>query len=437
MTKRFVPAKAIALGLTLLIASAGAHDLEDPTGPVILEGNFMVADSGTGGGAGGTSIAGPGRVMEVDIMTGKTGIIFSKPDVIVGPWRPTGILFGGNRAHAWINGAAQHKISEFNRDGGHVRTVTPITAPPEGSPFGSMPRLLGSVFMPNGNIAVAVCDAEFPAPWNDFTRPASTRERAKNSRVLVLDPDTLEAIDEYSAPYDRRWTCMAGLAFGEDGMYVSMFHGAAVFVIDWEAGARNIHRPKSKYHHKGYKPLRLNSGSNRAKVVRVIDMYPGAKHNDPRRRDSLRAISFDANGAMYATNRARAADGSRRAVVSVVPLGGSHPSATIGLHPDYHTIAGIRIHRVSAGACAALQASDPTTVCNFETLYMAATSTGNVMEFLIDEDHYDAEDGTCTGDAAGDNSGCAHPISTFLGTANSQDNIDPRMLMVIHEAFVQ
>ena len=92
---------------------------------------------------------------------------------------------------------------------------------------------------------------------------------------------------------------------------------------------------------------------------------------------------------------------------------------------------------LSARACAALQTIDPTTVCNFETLYMAATSTGNVMEFLIDEDHYDAKDGTCTGDAAGDNSGCAHPITTFLGTANGQDNIDPRMLMVIHEAFVQ
>lgn len=423
-----------AVSLTAIIAvfaSVSAHDLENPNGPVILEGNFMVADAGTGAGAGGSSVVGPGRVLEVNIVTGETGVTFEKPAEIEVPWRPTGVLFGGNRAHAWINSAARHKISEFNRDGSHVRTVTPITAPPEGSPPGSMPRLLGSVFMPNGNIAVAVCDAEFPAPWNTFERPASTPERAQNSRILVLDPDTMEAIDEYSAPDDDRWTCMAGLIFGEDGLYVSMFHGAAVFVIDWEAGTANLPNENSNA------VFKLGRNANVAEVVRVIDMYPGAAHDDPRRRDSLRAISFDSHGNMYATNRAREEiDGSKRHVVSVVEYGASSPSGTIGLHPDYHTIAGIRAHRMSGVACETLRSTDPANACNVETLYVAATSTGNVMEFALGPDDLDATDGSCTGDAAGDNSGCAQPISTFLATEAS-DTIDPRMLMVIHEPFVQ
>ena len=40
----------------------------------------------------------------------------------------------------------------------------------------------------------------------------------------------------------------------------------------------------------------------------------------------------------------------------------------------------------------------------------------------------------------GANEGCAQPIATFLGRFNetgSEDLVDPRMLMVIHEAFVQ
>jgi hypothetical protein len=312
----------ISLGLASLVGTASAHGLEGAGLPVCLEGNFMVADSGTGAGAGGTSIVGPGRVLEVNLLTGQPGVAFDKPAEIIGPWRPTGVLSGGINGHTFINGAAQHTVTEFHRDGVPIRTVRPMTAPPADAPFGSMPRLLGSQFMPNGNIALSVCDAEFPAPWNDFTRPASTPERARNSRILVLDPVTLQAIDEYSAPYDPRWTCMAGIIFAEDGH-------------DYE------------------QTFTLGKWKNRAKVVRVIDMLgPNVSPTDPRRRDSLRAISFDSDGNLYAANRRRdaATDTEPRHRVEVVPWGSPYPERTLALDPAVQVVAGIRTHRISARA---------------------------------------------------------------------------------------
>jgi len=424
------------------MGTAAAHNLDGAGLPVCLEGNFMVADSGTGKGAGGTSVVGPGRVLEVNLMTGQPGVAFEKPPQIIGPWRPTGVLSGGINGHTFINGAAQHTLSEFHRDGTPVRTVRPITAPPAGAPFGSMPRLLGSQFMPNGNIALSVCDAEFPAPWNDFTRPGSTPERAKNSRILVLDPVTLQAIDEYNAPDDPRWTCMAGIIFAEDGMYISMFHGAAVFVTDWRAGV-----DEDLFEHQyedddpdGEEVFKLGKAKNQAKIVRVIDMLgPGAPLTDTRRRDSLRAISFDADGNLYAADRRRdtATDSAPRHRVEVVPWGDLYPARTLAMDPAVQVVAGIRSNRISAKACAKVRETDADNACDYETVYVASTSTGNVLEYSVDPDDADATDGTCSGDPAGDNSGCAQPLATFLGDENGQDAIDPRMLMIIHGAFVQ
>ena len=65
-------------------------------------------------------------------------------------------------------------------------------------------------------------------------------------------------------------------------------------------------------------------------------------------------------------------------------------------------------------------------------------------EYLIHPDHLDGAGGlSCTGDPADGfgpgqgNEGCAQPIATFFGAVNGEDNVDPRMLMVIHESFVQ
>jgi hypothetical protein len=71
------------------------------------------------------------------------------------------------------------------------------------------------------------------------------------------------------------------------------------------------------------------------------------------------------------------------------------------------------------------------------------TPGGYVAEYLIDAAHLDGAGASCTGNpahgfGAGEgNEGCAQPIATFFGTANEEDKVDPRMLMVIHEAFVQ
>ena len=65
--------------------------------------------------------------------------------------------------------------------------------------------------------------------------------RQSNSRLLVIDQDTLEVIDEYSRPKKGTlghdlWGCMAGIMFDDDHMYISLFHGGAVLAIDWRQG---------------------------------------------------------------------------------------------------------------------------------------------------------------------------------------------------------
>ena len=209
--KRIRKASLVASTALLLapVAYVGAQGLERAGLPVLLDGNFIVADAMNEPFA---TNQGPGRVLEMNVMTGEIGVIFDNPldgspEVLglTGPWKPTGVLSGGIEGNAFINGAAQHTLSEFYRDGTHIRTVRPITAPDSSESFGAMPRLLGSQFMPNGNIVLAVCDANFNDP-TVFPPLSSSRKQARNSRILVVDPKTLQTIDEYNAPRDRRWT---------------------------------------------------------------------------------------------------------------------------------------------------------------------------------------------------------------------------------------
>jgi hypothetical protein len=368
--------KYVLYGLccALPMGSALAHDLGSTAGtPVCLEGNYMMADAQNPGFATQqpewtTPAGGPGRVIEMNILTGERGISVDNPfnpdnlgtaicdngSVVCelgpagagsgpfgdgsAPWKPTGVLSGGQNGHALITSAAQHQITEFHRDGTPIRTAPTLpTHPGNGPPFGQLPRLLGSQYMPNGNIVQVVCDANFfnasnsdSVSPNGNTHPSGnasnlffppvygTAERGANSRILVLDPDTLKVIDEYSMPQDAdpRWNCAAGISFTSEGMLLSMFHGAAVFVIDWKAGVQltsagvgsNIPAPGV---------FTLDRSFNRAKVIRVIDVLnedmdgdgiqdeADADLDDPNRRDSLRANTLDEAGNVYGTFRAR------------------------------------------------------------------------------------------------------------------------------------
>ncbi len=481
--------------ISLSTGLAIAHDKGNAGLPVCLEGNIMMADAQNNPFAP----AGSGRVLEMNIFTGARGITVNNPfsadnigtpvvpDGIAapGPWKPTGVLSGGLNGHAFITSAAQHALTEFHRDGTPIKTVKlPMDDDPR---FGTVPRLLGSQMMPNGNIIQNVCDANFFNAVNSDTNPDgsnasnnffpavyTTAKRSANSRLLVLDPETLEVIDEYSAPGDPRWTCMAGVVFNDEGMYVSMFHGAAVFVIDWKAGVEEESAgigSNGEDDDDDNQPFKLGKKKNKAKVIRVIDMLgPDAPLNDPRRRDSLRAITFDEGGNLYATFRARSKaclknelgpqgcnPGVFRQHIAVVPKDADYPTRTIGLDPGVNVIAGIRTNRISGPGCLAINPgfADPDA-CDVETLYVAASAFnpgceangpvaanpcflpgGRVGEYLIAIGDADATNGSCSGDPAGDNSGCAQPIATFFGQDNNEDNVDPRMLMVIHEAFVQ
>ena len=493
-------------------------------------------------GAPWAAANGPGQVLEVNIVTGARGITVANPfgpqdasspicDSNSGyiscggpngnlngttrtkaPFKPTGVLSGGLNGHAFITSAGQQALTEFHRDGTPIRSISyrPITGNPTGDAgLGSLPRPLGTQMMPNGNIIQAICDANFfnarnsdsdPSyndpnggnnlSWKYFPPVYSTPERAANSRLLVLDQVSLEVIDEYSQPKDKdaRWTCAAGIAFTEEGMGVSMFHGAAIAMVDWMDG---VDRSSAGVGFNGGDDddddddddaFELGSNKNRAHVTRWIDMRPGKPADDPSRRDSLRAWGLDEDGTIYVTDRERSRDclegevawsgqtpGATpcgppvfRQKVQVVDLGEDSPSRTIGLDPGVNVIAGIRPNRMSATACDNIggpNANGEGTACDVETLLIAASAYnptsqgggfmrpgGGVGEYSILPEDADGANGPCTGAhgpaEAINNTGCAQPIATFLGRANGNnvtvdDFVDPRMLMVIHEAFVQ
>jgi hypothetical protein len=234
------------------------------------------------------------------------------------------------------------------------------------------------------------------------------------------------------------------------------------------------------------KHFELGEDDNRAVVTRWVDLRPGKPADDPSRRDSLRAWGYDEDGTIYVTDRERSRDCLRgeipgtdggcnpsvfRQKVQVVDWGDDFPSRTIGLDPGVNVIAGIRPNRMSAVACDNIGGPGVDgTACDVETLLIAASAYnpgctvtgtvppaecfvqgGGVGEYSILPEDADAQDGTCTGEQTGAqstygpggvNSGCAQPLATYLGRANGNnvlvdDFVDPRMLMVIHEAFVQ
>ncbi|VAW51419.1 hypothetical protein MNBD_GAMMA06-677, partial [hydrothermal vent metagenome] len=361
----------LASSLTFFSLGVIAHDDNEPGTPVCLEANYMMADAMNAPFAG--PVTGPGRVIEMNIITGERGITVNNPFTPAnlgtpicdnggvdcgGPWKPTGVLSGGQDGHSYLTSAAQHAITEFHRDGTPIRTAkTLLTSPsPDGGGYGFVPRLLGTQIMPNGNLMQAVCDANFfNASNSDAILPGeddpkgdgnssnlyfppvySTDEKQNNSRILVLDQETLEVIDEYSRPakwvrndnghgwkqnpaHDL-WTCPAGISFTSEGMLVSGFHSAAVFVIDWKAGIGKNSRGVGSNKPLGHHGFKLNKKHNRAKVTRIIDVLnedldgDGVVDNalaaldDPNRRDSLRANSLDESGNVYGTFRQRSRD---------------------------------------------------------------------------------------------------------------------------------
>ena len=534
---------AYGLGLAMFAGGATAHGLDAVGQPACLEANFMMADAMN---APFAAANGPGQVLEVSIVTGARGITVANPFgpsadptgpvcengsgnlECPGPFKPTGVLSGGLNGHAFISSAAQQALTQFHRDGTPIRTVSfrPLLGNPTGpAGRGTLPRPLGTQMMPNGNIVQAICDANFfnasnsdvdltvthtapngathnNASYKYFPPVFTTAERNANSRVLVIDQETMQVIDEYSQPKDKdpRWTCMAGIAFSEEGMGLSMFHGAAIAMVDWKAGidkqSRGVGSNGKGSHGDSDSDddnvFRLGKHKNRAKVTRWVDLRPGMAADDPSRRDSLRAWGYDEDGTIYVTARERSRDCTEleaggldidyaalgitpcnpsvfRQKVQVVDYGDDFPSRTIGLDPGVNVIAGIRPNRMSAIACDNIGGPGVNgTACDVETLLIAASAYnpgcsvtgavppaecfvqgGGVGEYSILPEDADAQDGTCTGAQTGAqgtygpggvNSGCAQPIATYLGRNNvtgSPDFVDPRMLMVIHEAFVQ
>lgn len=503
-------------GLTLSVGSALAHDPGTlPGTPVCLESNIMAADAMN---APFSNIPGPGRVIEMNTTTGERGITVNRPFIAdnvdtpicdnggvdcPGPWKPTGVLSGGEDGHAIITSAAQHAHTTFHRDGTPIMTGPPLpTSPsPNGGGYGWVPRLLGSGYMPNGNIAQTVCDANFfnaansdpimagevdvqgdgNSSWQFFPPVYSTLERGANGRVIVMDQVSLEAIDEYSRPTrgpyanDPRWNCPAGVIFTSEGLYVSMFHGDAVFVIDWKRGI-DIHSLGVGANVPFYKgEFELDKWWNRAKVLRVIDLsddgsgIPDAPDFDSgHRRDNLRAIRMSEDGSLYGTRRGRSRECLRgeapgtgqpapcnpsvfRQHIFVVSPGDNHRSATLAMDPGVNVIAGVTINRISGPGCEfvrqeVLSAGGSLTgdECDVETLYAGVSAAnagcdadgdgnpgpghpanrcfapgGSVYEYRIDAAHLDGASGSCTGDpndgyGPGEgNEGCAMPIAQF------------------------
>ena len=193
---------SLALGLTLFLGTALAHDAGSLAGtPVCLESNIMAADAMN---SPFSNIPGPGRVLEMNTTTGERGITVNNPFTpgntetpicdqggvsCPGPWKPTGVLSGGENGHALITSAAQHSHTEFHRDGTAIRTgpTLPTSPSPNGGGFGLVPRLLGSGYMPNGNIVQTVCDANFfNASNSDLSLPGEAP--AGNSSLQFFPP---------------------------------------------------------------------------------------------------------------------------------------------------------------------------------------------------------------------------------------------------------
>ena len=521
---------ATAISTMILFAGlASAHDFDEAGLPVCIEGDYMMADAQNTPFA---SAFGPGRVVSMNIFDGTPGITVNNPfgpgnagtDICPegylecpGPWKPTGVLSGGENGHAFITSAGQQALTEFHRDGTPIRTVSfrPLLGNPTGMPGrGTVPRPLGTQLMPNGNLIQAICDANFFNASNSdqaaeggleanhyFPPVSNAPARAANSRLLVIDQTTLEVVDEYSQPAEGEpghdlWGCAAGIIFADDGMYISTFHGAAVLNIDWKAGIDN--EKSEGVGSNSAKGFRLGKEKNRAKVDDIIDFRLGTSADSGWRRDSLRAISFDESANIYATDRERSKACERdeagcnpgvfRQRVNIASSDGYNDAAlrrTVALDPGVNVIAGIRTNRMSGLACdyvkqnANLYSSDMNPgigyaqtedLCDVETVLVAASAMnpgdildgcgganmanacfkpgGGVVEYII---HPNFTDGgiayggaTCTGDptdVAG-NQGCAQPVATFVYTGpNSDDDpevkVDPRMLMIIHEAFGQ
>jgi len=557
-------ATALAASMAMFVGSAIAHD-PGSAGPgtvTCLESNIMVADAMN---APFASAAGPGRVLEMNTTTGTRGLTVNNPfgaaNPLVcvghvqcpgGPFKPTGILSGGQDGHAYLTSAAQHALVEHHRNATKIRTnpVWPTDPSPNGDPLrhGFVPRLLGNGFMPNGNIAQTICDANFFNARNSdqdpsFTDPNGgnnesykyfppvfgTTTRSYNGRVAVIDQDTLAMIDEYTKPTgnmpyadDPRWNCPAGVIFTSEGLFVSMFHGDAIFVIDWKAGVDKESRGTG-----ANKPMNCGSSSdddgdnctfkldkkkNQAVVLRVIDVsndgttnagyalnYDDSltNYNSGHRRDNLRAIRMSEDGTLWGTRRSRSAEcnagagcnpGVFRQHIFAVDPGSNTRSGSIALDPGVNVIAGVTINRMSGLGCEFVTNLPATSVtddaCNKETLYVgvsagnagcthfsdvppnrcfephsgatgavpgpahaAGIGGGIIYEYRIDKANWDDTTGLCTGNPADlfvgpapSNSGCALPIAQFefldmpSGTAQK---IDPRMVMTVHEAFVQ
>ena len=527
---------AYGIGLALVAGQAVAHDSGSLAGtPVCTESNLMAADAQNTPFA---SAAGPGRVLEMNITTGERGITVNVPFNpgnngtpicdnggvdCPGPWKPTGVLSGGENGHALITSAAQHAITEFHRDGTPIRTgpTLPTSPSPDGGNYGFVPRLLGSGYMPNGNVAQSVCDANFfNANNSDSVSPSgnthtsgnasnlffppvySTEERGANGRVLVYDQTTLKAIDEYSKPTsgpfanDPRWNCPAGVLFTSEGLFVSMFHGDAVFVIDWKAGLSDeVAGVGSNKIRSGKKGFKLDEDENESVVLRVIDLsddgsgIPDAPDFDsPNRRDNLRAIRMSEDGTLWGTRRSRSqgcAEGEagcnpsvfRQHIFASAP-GTGYRTGTLALDPGVNVIAGTTINRMSGPGCTFVQnevinggGTLTGDECDVETLYFGASAAnpgcdpdgdgnngpghpanqcfkpgGSILEYRMDSAHMDGAGGLpCTGNpsdgyGAGEgNEGCAMPIAQFefVDAGGNVEKIDPRMVMTIHEAFTQ
>ena len=515
-------ATALAASMAMFTGGAFAHSGSSVAGgPTCLESNIMMADAQN---APFSNNPGFGRVLEMNITTGERGITVDRPftptagaDICPdhvscpGPFKPTGIVSGGEDGHAFLVSAAQHSITEHHRDGTAIKTnpVWPTSPSPGGGNFGYVPRLLGNGFGPNGNIFQTVCDANFfNAPNSDmdggglvannyFPPVNGTTERGANGRVVILDQNTLEVIDEYSKPKkgefknDARWNCPAGVLFTSEGLFVSMFHGDAVFVLDWRDGLSDTSTGVGSNSPGNFT---LDRKSNASKVIRVIDLEDPDGNGAPdaatgfdsgHRRDNLRAIRMSEDGTLYGTRRSRslpcaAGDagcnpGVFRQHVFIVDPGESHNSGkTIALDPGVNVIAGVTINRMSTLACEAINPGGADLdACDVETLYVGVSSanvgctvtgpvppnpcftpggTGALLEYMIDADHLDGGaawgGGACTGapNMAGAD-GCARPVMHYefvnRGDAASVvpvggvETLDPRMVMTVHEAFVQ